>query len=61
MVNVNGDDIPIDEYLLNHGFIIRPGYLLDMPGWIRVSLGTNEQNLEFTNLLKEAIEERDRC
>ncbi|WP_288222314.1 histidinol-phosphate transaminase [uncultured Clostridium sp.] len=61
MVNVNGDDKPIHEYLLKHGYIIRPGYLLDMPGWIRVSLGTNEQNLEFTNLLKEAIEERDRC
>lgn len=59
MVNVKGDDKPIHEYLLRHGYIIRPGYLLDMPGWIRVSLGTEEQNIEFCKLLKDAIEERD--
>ena len=59
MVNVNGDDRPIHEYLLSHGYIIRPGYLLDMPGWIRVSLGTREQNLEFCKLLRMAIEKRD--
>lgn len=59
MVNVNGDDKPIHEYLLKQGYIIRPGFLLDMPGWIRVSLGTKEQNREFCELLSEAIEERD--
>ena len=59
MVNVNGDDKPIHEYLLRNGYIIRPGFLLDMPGWIRVSLGTNEQNIEFCNLLKSAIKLRD--
>ncbi|MBE6052716.1 MAG: histidinol-phosphate transaminase [Clostridium sartagoforme] len=59
MVNVNGDDKPIHEYLLKHGYIIRPGFLLDMPGWIRVSLGTKEQNIEFCKLLREAIEDRD--
>ena len=59
MVNVNGDDKPIHEYLLKHGYIIRPGFLLDMPGWIRVSLGTKEQNIEFCKFLKEAIEDRD--
>lgn len=60
MLNVNGDDKPINDYLLRHGYIIRPGYLLDMPGWIRVSLGTEEQNLEFCMLLEEAIKERDK-
>lgn len=59
MVNVKGDDKPIHEYLLKHGYIIRPGFLLDMPGWIRVSLGTKEQNREFCELLCEAIENRD--
>ena len=59
MVNVNGDDRPIHEYLLRHGYIIRPGYLLDMPGWLRVSLGTKEQNIEFCKLLRLAIEKRD--
>lgn len=55
MVNVNGNDKYIHEYLLKKGYIIRPGYLLDMPGWIRVSIGTKEQNIEFCNLLKEAM------
>lgn len=59
MVNVNGDDKAIHEYLLKHGYIIRPGFLLDMPGWIRVSIGTKDQNREFCELLSEAIEERD--
>nr|WP_291649822.1 histidinol-phosphate transaminase [Clostridium sp.] len=60
MVNVNGDDRPIHEYLLRHGYIIRPGYLLDMPEWIRVSIGTKEQNVEFCELLYDAIKERDK-
>ena len=30
-----------------------------MPGWLRVTIGTNEQNLEFLSLLKEAIKLRD--
>ena len=60
MVNVKGDDKSIHEYLLRNGYIIRPGYLLDMPGWIRVSLGTREQNIEFCDLLKKAIENRDK-
>ena len=59
MVNVNGDDKSIHEYLLRNGYIIRPGFLLDMPGWLRVTIGTNEQNLEFCKLLKEAIKVRD--
>lgn len=60
MVNVKGDDKPIHEYLLRHGYIIRPGYLLDMPGWIRISIGSNEQNVEFCKLLSDAISERDK-
>lgn len=60
MVNVKGDDKPIHEYLLRHGYIIRPGYLLGMPSWIRVTIGTQEQNIEFCKLLNNAIEERDK-
>ena len=59
MVNVKGEDKSIHEYLLKHGYIIRPGFLLDMPGWIRISIGTREQNIELCELLSEAIEERD--
>ncbi|KJU72289.1 histidinol-phosphate transaminase [Clostridium baratii] len=59
MVNVNGNDKIIHEYLLKKGFIIRPGFLLKMPGWIRVSIGKDEDNKEFIRLLKEAIKYRD--
>lgn len=59
MVNVNGDDKKIHEYLLNSGYIIRPGFLLGIPGWIRVSIGTKEENRGFCELLSEAIEQRD--
>lgn len=59
MVNVKGEDKLIHEYLLKHGYIIRPGILLDMPGWIRISIGTKDQNREFCELLNEAIEVRD--
>lgn len=59
MVNVNGNDKIIHEYLLKKGFIIRPGFLLKMPSWIRVSIGKAEDNKEFIRLLKEAIKYRD--
>ncbi|MGG7079007.1 histidinol-phosphate transaminase [Clostridium sardiniense] len=59
MVNVNGDDKKIHEYLLSKGFIIRPGFLLGMPGWIRVSIGLEGDNREFVELLEEAIEYRN--
>lgn len=59
MINVKGDDKPIHEFLLKNGYIIRPGFLLGMPGWIRVSFGLSEQNREFLELLSEALEIRD--
>ena len=55
MVNVNGKDRQIHEYLLRRGYIIRPGFLLDMPGWLRVTIGTHDQNMEFCQLLKQAF------
>lgn len=60
LVNVNGDDKPIFDYLLRCGCIVRPGFLLEVPGWLRVSIGTKEQNKCFVKLLKEAIENRDK-
>ncbi len=59
MVNVDGDDKKIYEYLLAKGFIIRPGFLLGMPGWIRISIGLEVDNKELIELLEEAIEYRD--
>lgn len=58
MVNINDDDKKIYEHLLKEGFIIRPGFLLGMPGWIRVSIGLEEDNKKFIKLLEKAIKNK---
>ncbi|MBU5592593.1 histidinol-phosphate transaminase [Clostridium sp. MSJ-4] len=55
MVNLNRDDKPIFDALLKKGIIIRPGFLLDMPQWLRISIGTREQNEKFVKALKEIL------
>lgn len=58
MVNIKGNDKNIYEFLLEKGFIIRPGFLLGMPGWIRVSIGLEDDNREFIKLLEEFIKNK---
>lgn len=58
MVNIEGNDKKIYEHLLKKGFIIRPGFLLGMSGWIRVSIGLENDNKEFIGLLEEAIKNK---
>lgn len=53
LVNINGDDKKLSDFLLSKGFIIRPGFLLGCKGYIRISLGTSEENVEFIQLLKK--------
>ncbi len=53
LVNINGDDKKLANFLLERGFIIRPGYLLGCDGHIRISIGTEKQNIGFIELLKE--------
>lgn len=53
LVNVNGEDKEINDFLLKNGYIIRPGYLLGCPGYLRISVGTEEQNKGLIRLLKE--------
>ncbi|MGL4655212.1 MAG: histidinol-phosphate transaminase [Sarcina sp.] len=48
-----GEDKLLADFLLKKGFIVRPGYLLGCEGYIRVSIGTEEDNKEFLELLKE--------
>ena len=47
-------EVPVDadeasEFFLQHGYIVRSGNALGMPGYVRISLGTEKQN---TGLLK---------
>ncbi|EGT3614701.1 histidinol-phosphate transaminase [Clostridium perfringens] len=56
MVNVKCDDKNFFNYLLQNGYIIRPGYLLGCPEWMRISIGKEEENRELISLMKNYLE-----
>lgn len=56
MVSSRFDDKFVFTELLKRGIIIRPGHLLGMPGWMRVSIGTQEQNEAFISALTEILQ-----
>lgn len=51
-VNVLCNDNIIFKELLKRGIIVKPGSALGMPGFIRVSIGTMEDNKKFIETLK---------
>ncbi|WP_160692765.1 histidinol-phosphate transaminase [Clostridium sp. C2-6-12] len=55
MINtkLNGDFVA-DEFL-KRGIIIRSGVEFKMPEWIRISIGTYEENIKVLDVLKEII------
>ncbi|HJO95775.1 MAG TPA: histidinol-phosphate transaminase [Victivallales bacterium] len=55
LIKVCGNEQEIYTKLLNKGVIVRPlkGYLL--PGYIRVSIGTENENKKFIKALKEVL------
>jgi histidinol-phosphate aminotransferase len=55
MVDTKTDDKEVFDKLLRKGIIIRPGYLLGMPGWLRVTIGTEKQNQLFIKALSESL------
>lgn len=57
MVRSRLDDKLVFNELLKKGIIIRPGFLLGMPGWMRVTIGTQSQNEAFIKALREVFEE----
>lgn len=57
MVNVKCDDKKFFNYLLQNGYIIRPGYLLGCPGWMRISIGKEDENKELISLMKSYLNE----
>ncbi len=42
-----------NEELLRQGVIVRPGYLFDCPNYLRVSIGTMEENQHFIAALRK--------
>jgi histidinol-phosphate aminotransferase len=56
MVNVEKDSVEAFRALLQKGVIIRSGDIFDMDTWIRVTIGTPEQNRRFIQALKEVLQ-----
>jgi histidinol-phosphate aminotransferase len=54
MVNV-GDGCAVFDKLLRRKIIVRPLKGYELPEWIRISVGTMEQNREFIAALKDLI------
>ncbi|MGL4849868.1 MAG: histidinol-phosphate transaminase [Clostridium sp.] len=55
MVNVDCDDEKLHKYLLSKGYIIRPGFLLGMKGYLRISIGKEDENKGFMYELEEGL------
>ncbi|MDK2902841.1 MAG: histidinol-phosphate aminotransferase [Clostridiales bacterium] len=55
MVNVDRDSRQVFRDLLTHGIIVRSGEIFKMDNWIRVTIGTPEQNEAFISALKEVL------
>ncbi len=51
--NINEDGIKLYNYLLEHGIIIRPLHAYNMPNYLRVTIGTCEQNQRFFDELAQ--------
>ena len=55
MVNINLSSVEVFKALLKKGVIIRSGDIYGMDDWIRVTIGTKEENEIFVKALKEVI------
>jgi histidinol-phosphate aminotransferase len=50
--------VEVFKELQQRGVIIRPGNQFGMESWIRVTIGTREENDFFLNKFKELLAER---
>lgn len=55
--DTKGDDMDIFQRLMKKGYIIRPGGFLGIPGHIRVSISTMENNRGFMSAFREVLSE----
>ena len=58
MFEVKADSNVVFEQLMQRGFIIRSGAALGLQGYIRVTIGTEEQNAKFLSILEEVLTEQ---
>ena len=58
LFEIKADSDVIFSEMMKRGFIIRSGNALGAPGYIRVTIGTEEQNRKFLSLLEEVLHEQ---
>lgn len=58
LFEVKADSQVVFEELMKRGFIIRSGAALGIPGYIRVTVGTEAQNAKFLQLLDDVLKEQ---
>jgi len=54
-VNVKQDGMALYEKLLQQGVIVRPVANYDMPEYLRITIGTQQQNERFVETLKQCL------
>ena len=50
-----GDGDAVFDALLRKGVIVRAMRSYKLPGWVRISIGKNEENQRCVELLKEVV------
>lgn len=58
LFEVKADSNLVFQEMMKRGFIIRSGAALGVPGYIRVTIGTEQQNAKFLALLEEVLQEQ---
>ena len=53
LVDIDGDGKTVSRELMREGIIVRPMGMYDLPGFIRVTVGTDEQNKRFIKALQK--------
>ncbi|NOQ68844.1 MAG: histidinol-phosphate transaminase, partial [Gammaproteobacteria bacterium] len=54
-VNVKQNGLALYQKLLQQGVIVRPVANYDMPQYLRVTIGVQQQNQRFVEALKQSI------
>lgn len=55
MVNTNLDSAAVSEGLLKKGIMVRPGEGFHMPTWLRITIGTQEENEQLVRELQAIL------
>ena len=55
LVNIDRDDRPVYDALMREGYIIRPGFLLGILRWLRITVGNMEDNKGLVEAMKKVL------